>query len=98
MTPLITCARRRDPVWLRALAAPASDGPIQWSKCTPVFGAAAIASCPVCLSFSATFDPIRPVPPITTIFMTSAPWRTRPYGPAIYASREYADAGGVGQH
>jgi len=38
---------------------------------TPVFGAAAIASCPFCFSFSTTFDPIKPVPPITTIFMTS---------------------------
>jgi hypothetical protein len=38
---------------------------------TPVFGAAAIASCPFCLSFSTTFDPIKLVPPITTIFMTS---------------------------
>src|SRR5215813_13342202 len=37
---------------------------------TPVFGAAAIASCPFCFTFSTTFDPIKPVPPITTIFMT----------------------------
>src|SRR5262249_13717914 len=37
---------------------------------TPVFGAAAIASCPFCFSFPTTFDPIKPVPPITTIFMT----------------------------
>jgi hypothetical protein len=28
---------------------------------TPVFGAAAIASCPFCFSFSTTFDPIKPV-------------------------------------
>jgi hypothetical protein len=38
---------------------------------TPVFGAAAITSCPFCFSFSTTFDPIKPVPPIITIFMTS---------------------------
>src|SRR5437879_6003732 len=29
----------------------------------PVFGAAAIASCPFCFSFSTAFDPIKPVPP-----------------------------------
>jgi hypothetical protein len=38
---------------------------------TPVFGAAAMASCLFCFSFSTTFDPIKPVPPITTIFVTS---------------------------
>src|SRR5262245_27365070 len=38
---------------------------------TPVFGEAAMVSCPFCFSFCTTFDPIRPVPPITTIFMTS---------------------------
>jgi hypothetical protein len=29
---------------------------------TPVFGAAAIASCPFCFSFSMTFDPFKPAP------------------------------------
>jgi hypothetical protein len=38
---------------------------------TPVFGAAASASCPFCFSFATTLDPINPVPPMTTIFMTS---------------------------
>src|SRR5215468_3596830 len=28
---------------------------------TPVFGAVATASCPFCVSFSTTFDPIKPV-------------------------------------
>src|SRR5262249_14509628 len=36
---------------------------------TPVFGAAAIASWPFCLSFATTLEPIKPVPPMTTIFM-----------------------------
>jgi len=36
---------------------------------TPVLGAAAIASWS--FSFSTIFDPIKPVPPITTIFMIS---------------------------
>src|SRR5215813_12554304 len=36
---------------------------------TPVLGAAATASCPSALSFVMSFDPISPVPPITTIFI-----------------------------
>src|SRR5260221_9796116 len=40
---------------------------------TPAFGAAAVASWPRCFNFWTTFDPIRPVPPITTIFMTFPP-------------------------
>jgi hypothetical protein len=36
---------------------------------TPVFGAAATALWPLAWSFWTTFDPIRPVPPMTTIFM-----------------------------
>src|SRR5215831_16961882 len=50
-------------------SAPAKPSPV--TVLTPVFGAAAIASCPFRFSFSTTFDPMRPVPPITTIFMTS---------------------------
>src|SRR5262245_17044168 len=53
-----------------AAFASASAKPSPVMVLTPVFGAAAIASCPFRLSFSTTFDPIRPVPPITTIFMT----------------------------
>src|SRR6516164_3084599 len=48
----------------------ASFSPSPVMVLTPVFGAAAIASCLFCFSFSTTFDPINPVPPITTIFMT----------------------------
>ena len=48
-----------------------SLSPLPVMVLTPVFGAAATASCPFCLSFSTTFDPIKPVPPITTTFMTS---------------------------
>src|SRR5262245_40598837 len=54
-----------------AAFASASAKPSPVIVLTPVFGAAAIASCPFRLSFSTTFDPIKPVPPITTIFMTS---------------------------
>src|SRR5262249_48498045 len=48
-------------------SAPAKPSPV--IVLTPVLGAAAIASWPFCFSFSTTFDPIKPVPPITTIFM-----------------------------
>lgn len=37
---------------------------------TPVLGEAAIASCPNTLRPETTLDPIRPVPPITTIFIS----------------------------
>ena len=37
----------------------------------PQLGEAAIASWSFALSFSTTFEPIRPVPPITTIFITN---------------------------
>src|SRR5947209_2962005 len=36
---------------------------------TPVLGDAATASCPCSRSLITSFDPMRPVPPITTIFM-----------------------------
>ena len=38
---------------------------------TPVFGDAATTSWPLSVSFRTTFEPIRPVPPMTTIFMGS---------------------------
>src|SRR5262245_62200341 len=38
---------------------------------TPVLGAAARASCPRWVSLLTTFEPMSPVPPITTTFMTS---------------------------
>ena len=38
---------------------------------TPVFGAAATTSCPFLRSLSTVFDPMRPVPPMTTIFMSN---------------------------
>lgn len=44
---------------------------------TPVFGAAACASCPSVDSFATTFEPISPVPPITTIFMIQPFARSR---------------------
>src|SRR5258705_9182290 len=44
---------------------------------TPVLGAAATASCPLALSFAMSFDPIRPVPPITTIFIFPPLFRGR---------------------
>src|SRR6476661_7040213 len=50
-----------------------SANPSPVSVLTPVLGAAATASCPPALSFVMSFDPIRPVPPITTIFILFAP-------------------------
>src|SRR6476620_1248443 len=49
------------------LSTSASPSPVR--VLTPVLGAAATASCPLALSFVMSFDPIRPVPPITTIFI-----------------------------
>jgi len=51
-----------------------SDKPSPVTAFTPVDGAAATASCPCSVKVCTTFDPIRPVPPITTIFMLSLPW------------------------
>jgi hypothetical protein len=45
----------------------ASPSPV--SVLTPVLGAAATASCPCSRSLLTSFDPMSPVPPITTIFM-----------------------------
>src|SRR5581483_10202768 len=39
----------------------------------PVFGAAAMTAWPACFSFATTLEPIRPVPPMTTIFMALPP-------------------------
>src|SRR4030095_729137 len=39
------------------------------SVLTPELGDAATASCPRALSFVTSLDPIRPLPPITTIFI-----------------------------
>src|SRR6266481_1487314 len=60
---------------------------------TPVFGAAAIASCPFCFSFSTTFDPTKPVPPITTIFMTSPLMKFRDNGDTQAARHRVAFKG-----
>src|SRR6185369_14097350 len=46
-----------------------SANPSPVSVLTPVLGAAATASWPLALSFVMSFDPIRPMPPITTIFI-----------------------------
>src|SRR5690348_13881532 len=45
----------------------ASPSPVR--VLTPVLGAAATASCLCSRSLLTSFDPMRPVPPITTIFM-----------------------------
>src|SRR6185437_2642763 len=50
------------------LSTSASPSPVR--VLTPVLGAAATASYPRALSFAMSFDPIRPVPPITTIFIS----------------------------
>src|SRR6201991_4968638 len=46
-----------------------SGRPSPVSVFTPVWGAAATASCPFSLRFVMTCEPMRPVPPMTTIFM-----------------------------
>src|SRR3954464_11763258 len=45
----------------------ASPSPVR--VLTPVLGAAATASCPCSRSLGTSFDPMSPVPPMTTIFM-----------------------------
>jgi hypothetical protein len=50
-----------------------SDSPSPVSVLTPVLGDAATASCPCSSSPATSFDPIRPVPPITTIFIVFLP-------------------------
>src|SRR6476646_4656833 len=45
----------------------ASPSPVR--VLTPVLGAAATASCPCSRSLLTSFDPMSPVPPITTIFI-----------------------------
>src|SRR3954447_18402706 len=61
----------------------ASPSPVSVSP--PEAGEAATASCPWRLRSVTTFDPMRPVPPMTTIFMIGPPrcpvvvcWRSRP--------------------
>jgi hypothetical protein len=49
--------------------ASASPSPVR--VLTPVFGAAATISWPCSPSFVTSFEPIRPVPPTTTIFMAN---------------------------
>jgi hypothetical protein len=46
------------------------DRPSPVTALTPVDGAAATAWCPCSVNACTTFEPIRPVPPMTTIFMT----------------------------
>src|ERR1700730_7945897 len=52
------------------LSTSASPSPV--SVLTPELGDAATTSCPTAFSFVTSFDPIRPVPPITTIFIYSS--------------------------
>jgi hypothetical protein len=53
--------------------ASASSSPSPVRVLTPVCGAAGTASCPWAVSSLMTLEPIRPVPPMTTIFMTCLP-------------------------
>ena len=46
---------------------------------TPELGEAAIASWPLSMRCSTTLDPMRPVPPMTTIFMMTVPSSSSPY-------------------
>src|ERR1700745_159311 len=48
----------------------ASPSPV--TVLTPEFGDAAIASCPCSRNLVTSFDPISPLPPITTIFMVAS--------------------------
>src|SRR5690242_909302 len=50
-------------------SASASPSPVR--VLTPVAGDAAMASCPCSRSLLTSFDPMSPVPPITTIFIVS---------------------------
>src|SRR6476620_11770171 len=50
----------------------ASPSPVR--VLTPVLGAAATASCPCSRSLLTSFDPMSPVPPITTIFILVLPY------------------------
>src|SRR5438477_2348632 len=50
-----------------AFSTSASPSPVR--VLTPVLGAAATASCPCSRRLLTSFDPMSPVPPITTIFM-----------------------------
>src|SRR6266850_3676161 len=59
-----------------------SANPSPVSVLTPELGDAATASCPTALSFVTSFDPIRPVPPITTIFIL--------FPPSFFAANAFA--------
>src|SRR5690242_11633078 len=54
---------------------------------TPESGDAATASCPRSPSFFTTFDPMSPLPPITTIFMLCLPFLTVPLDRRIRSRR-----------
>src|SRR5690348_2275996 len=62
----------------------ASASPSPVIVLTPVLGAAEIASWPRAFSFSTTFEPISPVPPITTIFISSSLVRYFSFAQSLY--------------
>src|ERR1700758_2165615 len=71
----------------------ASPSPVR--VLTPVLGAAATASCPCSRSLLTSFDPMSPVPPITTIFMIVTFLRDHAFLNPIglfYALRQYIPA------
>ncbi|MNG29097.1 hypothetical protein D3C84_1144670 [compost metagenome] len=53
----------------------ASSNPAPLMTLTPVLGDAARVSCPSACRFLHSWLPIRPVPPMTTIFMVGCPLR-----------------------
>src|SRR5262245_6393795 len=57
---------------------------------TPVLGAAATASCPCSRSLLTSFDPMSPVPPITTTFIFRLV-HSRPMSPTLGVRRRPAD-------
>src|SRR5205814_6806402 len=57
----------------------ASASPSQVMELTPDLGDAATASCPCSRSLLTSFDPISPLPPITTIFIIAPPFSTEPF-------------------
>src|SRR5262249_39212307 len=75
----------------------ASASPSPVIVLTPVSGDAATASWPASRSFVTSFDPMRPVPPMTTIFISS-PFVvvSRPSGGADRVPLSGVDRGGAG--
>src|SRR5262245_22528290 len=63
----------------------ASASPSPVIALTPVSGDAASGSWPASFSFATSFDPMRPVPPMTTIFISSPFSRLLPSCPAWHA-------------